>query len=110
MVKTLILDHALVDKRSLDTEVAMTLKMKELFPDLPDEVMMRLIPRLEPVKAENFGNQLPWNRHKKRKLLKAKNIVLHIFSGADHKYWEQKCSSGTTEVLRVDLQGNVPAN
>ena len=80
MVKTLISDHALVDKRSLDTEVAMTLKMKGLFPDLPDEVMMRLIPRLEQVKAEHFGNQLPWNRHKKRKLLKAKNVVLHMLT------------------------------
>ena len=57
VVKTLLVDHALVDKRTLDAEVAMTLKMKELFPDLPDELMMKLIPRLEQVKAEELWHQ-----------------------------------------------------
>ena len=110
VVKTLLVDHALVDKRTLDAEVAMTLKMKELFPDLPDELMMKLIPRLEQVKAENFGTKIPWNRHKRRRLAKAKHIVLHIYAGEDHKFWEQKCSTETTEVLCVDLQGPLPAN
>ena len=108
VVKTLIADHNLVDKRTLDAEVALTRKVKEIFPDLEDEVMMKIVPRLEQVKAENFGELLPWNRHKRRRLLKAKHIVLHIFSGADHEYWEERC--GPTEVLRVDLQGPVPAN
>ena len=110
VVKTLVADHTLVDKRTLDAEVAMTLKMKEIFPDLPDEMMMKLVPWLEQVKAENFGAKLPWNRHKRRRIQKAKNIILHVFSGADHKYWEHQCSSTTTEVLCVDLQGPVPAN
>jgi hypothetical protein len=108
VVKTLMADHNLVDKRTLDAEVALTMKVKEIFPDLEDEVMMKIVPRLEQVKAENFGELLPWNRHKRRRLLKAK--VLHIFSGADHKYWEERCSNGSTEVLCVDLQGPVPAN
>ena len=42
VVKTLMADHDLVDKRTLDAEVAMTLKMKEIFPDLPDELMMKV--------------------------------------------------------------------
>jgi len=34
-VKTLIAEQALVDKSCLDLEVAMTLKMKEIFPNCP---------------------------------------------------------------------------
>lgn len=34
VVKTLLADNALVDKRRLDAEVALTLKMKEIFDDL----------------------------------------------------------------------------
>ena len=34
VVKTLLADNALVDKRRWDAEVALTLKMKEIFPDL----------------------------------------------------------------------------
>lgn len=34
VVKTLVADNALVDKRRLDAEGALTLKMKEIFDDL----------------------------------------------------------------------------
>ena len=54
---------------------------------------MRLVPRLEQVKGENFGNQLP-----------SPHLLLRC------KYSEQQCSNGSTEVLCVDLQGAVPAN
>ena len=46
---------------------------------LPDEVMMRVVPHLEMIKAENFDSKLPWNRHKRRRLRRAK--ALHLFSG-----------------------------
>ena len=40
-------------------EMAVTLKMREAFPNLPDEVMMGLIPYLEQLKAVDFGARLP---------------------------------------------------
>jgi hypothetical protein len=86
VVKTLLADANMVDLNLLNLETAMTVKMKQEFPGLPDHIMMKLIPHLEMVKAEDFGARLPWNRHKRRRLLKAKRIILHIFSGPDSKY------------------------
>ena len=110
VVKTLLADANMVDLNLLNLETAMTVKMKQEFPGLPDHIMMKLIPHLEMVKAEDFGARLPWNRHKRRRLLKAKKIILHIFSGPDSKYWEKQCASADTEILCVDTEGSHPAN
>lgn len=110
IVKALMADESMVDKSTLDLEIAMTLKVKEMFPNLPDDVAMGVIPRLEQVKSENFGARLPWNRHKRRKVQRARNIILHIFSGPDQRFWERQCSTRTTEVLCVDIDGAVPAD
>ena len=100
----------MVDPGRLDAEVAMTLKMREIFPQLPEEILMKLIPRLEQLKAEDFGTKIPWNRHKRRRLQRAKHIVLHLFSGPNQRYWEHQCSAADTEVLCVDIDSSVPAN
>ena len=110
VVKTMLADVGMVDLNMLTLETAMTVKMKKEFPGLPDHIMMKLIPYLEMVKAEDFGARLPWNRHKRRRLLKAKRIILHIFSGPDSSYWEKQCGSADTEVLCVDTEGSHPAN
>ena len=44
--ETLMADHNLVDKRTLDAEVALTMKVKEIFPDLEEEVVMKIVPDL----------------------------------------------------------------
>ena len=110
VVKTMMMDDSLVDKSNLSLDLAMTLKMRQEFPELPDHIMMKLIPHLDVVQTEGFGAKLPWNRHKRRKLDKAKNIILHLFSGADKKYWDKQCSTATTEVLCIDTSGLTPAN
>ena len=110
VVKTLMMDASMVDASRLDSEVAMTLKMKELFPNLPEEILMRLVPRLEQIKADDFGSKIPWNRHKRRRLQRARNIIVHVFSGPNQRYWERQCSTATTEVLCVDTSGAISAN
>jgi len=47
IVKALMADESMVDKSTLDLEIAMTLKVKEMFPNLPDDVAMGVIPRLD---------------------------------------------------------------
>ena len=91
------LDEAMVYKGCLDLEVAMTLKMKEIFPNLPDEVMMGLIPRLEQVRAADFGSKVPWNRHKRRRIQKAKNLIVHIVSGPTSAF-------GSNSALQLPLR------
>ena len=110
MVRTLMNDESQVDQSKLDLEMALTLKLRQHFPDLPDEVMMRVVPYLEMVKAESFQSRLPWNRHKRRRLKKAKHVVIHLFSGPDQTYWDRRCASETTEVLCVDTTCSTPAN
>ena len=110
LIKTLLADKDLVDPQHLTIETAMTAKIKQVFPDLPDEVLMRITPDLELFRTSKLGMYLPWNRRKRRSIERAENIILHIFSGPDHKYWEKKLSSSTTAVLCVDLEGDIKAN
>lgn len=110
MVETFIKNPEDLNPMKLDLELAMTVKLQQLFPGVPEEIMMKLVPRLEAVKSEMFGSMLPWNRHKRRRLQKAKNVVLHVFSGDNPQYWERQLSTANTEVLCVDLQGGCHAN
>ena len=72
--------------------------------------MMGLIPRLQQVRAADFGPKVPWSRHKRRRIQKAKNLILHIFSSPNQRFWEQQCSTASTEVLCVDTDSSVPAS
>ena len=39
-------------------ELALTVKLQQLFPNLLEDIMMKLVPRLEAVKMQNFGSIL----------------------------------------------------
>ena len=69
-------------------ELALTRRMRQVFPDLPDEIMAKLIPQLETLDANQLGSLVPWNRRKRRRLQRAKSIVLHVFAGESHSWWE----------------------
>ena len=81
MVRTLLADETQVDRSRLDLELALTYKLCQHFPNLPDDLMMRIVPHLELVKTEGFESRLPWNRRKHRRLRRAKHVVIHLFSG-----------------------------
>eukprot|EP00435_Cladocopium_sp_Y103_P053777 s587_g17.t1 len=110
MVKTLLTSPEELDKNQMNLELALTARLRQQFPQLPDDVMMRLVPYMEMLQSENMGNKLPWNRRKRRRLQRAKHVVIHVFSGADHSFWDRQCSSSSTEVLCIDLEGANPAN
>ena len=78
LVRTMLVDDSLVDRSQLTVELALTMKLHQLVPQLPDDHMMKVVPSLEIVKTENFESGLPWNRHKRRRLKRAKHIILHI--------------------------------
>ena len=108
--KLLLADPEAVDKSQLNLELALTAKLRELFPALPDEVMMKLVPNLDPLQMEGFGARLPWNRRKRRRLARASNIIVHVFAGENPKFWENQLSTATTEVICVDLLGGCKAD
>ena len=103
-------DESQIDKERLSLELALTAKLRQQFPHLPDEIMMRLVPYLEMVKNEDFGSRLPWNRRQRRRLMRANNAILHLFSGPDEKFWHKKCAGASTEVLCIDTTLSTAAN
>ena len=110
MVRTFLKNPEEVDPTKLDLELALTVKLQHLFPNLPEEIMAKLVPRLESVNMHNFGEKVPWNRRKRRRLSRAKHVILHVFSGDNPQYWERALSTSTTEVLCVDLLDGHRAN
>ena len=88
----------------------MMVKVKEVFPSMPDELAMKLVSDLHVLKGPYMGIQLPWNRRTRKRLMTAKNIVIHMFSGADTQYWERRLANEHTEVLCVDLNATISAN
>ena len=81
----------------LDPETLMFLLVKQEFPDLPDSICRRVVPNMSKVDSE----QLPWNRRQRRKMLRSKRIILHLFSGPDEKTWKTLEDSETI-VICVD--------
>ena len=110
VLKTIFTRPEEVDKSQLDLELALTMKLRQQFPDLLDDIMAKIVPRMEMIKTENFGNKLPWNRRKRRRLKTAKHVVIHLFSGPDQAFWDKQCASTTTEVLCIDTTTSTPAN
>ena len=112
LVKALLESPQSSDLASLQdsTELALTVKLKALFPALPDEILMRIIPDLTSLHQGFDGHLLPWNRRKRRRLDKAKQIVLHLFSGPDTDYWQKTLQRDGVEVLCIDLQAPIAAD
>ena len=111
LIKTLFAQPSMVPMAPpLSTEMALTLKLKHLLQDAPDELLMKVIPDLSDLQQVADGSLLPWNRRKRRRLAQAKQIVLHLFSGPDARYWEKALQQNGVEVLCVDLQAAVAAD
>eukprot|EP00435_Cladocopium_sp_Y103_P025555 s2799_g6.t1 len=81
----------------LDPETLMLVLVKQEFPDLPDSICRRVVPRMDKIDSE----QLPWNRRLRRKMLRSKRIILHLFSGPDVKTWKTM-EDADTMVICVD--------
>ena len=112
MLQRMVLVKALMDQPHLiddkwSAEIALMVKLRNLFPQLPEEIMTKVVPDLTVLHRPDFGEALPWNRHKRRRLQRAKHVVLHVFSGDSQKFWEKKLNSATTETLCVDIVGNI---
>ena len=66
------------------------------YPETPEAVLLDMLPQLE-------VGQLPFNRHKRRRLRKAKRVVVHLYSGGQRWHLPTHCG----EVLEIDLTRGV---
>ena len=95
---------------NMSIEMAMLVKLKEVMPTLPEDLALKLVPDLSVLTDPNVGLNLPWNRRKRKRLMMAKNVIIHMYSGPDASYWERRLSNEHTEVLCVDLEASTPSN
>ena len=95
---------------NMSIEMAMLVKLKEVMPTLPEDLALKLVPDLSELTDPNIGLNLPWNRRKRKRLMMAKNVIIHMYSGPDASYWERRLSNEHTEVLCVDLEASTPSN
>ena len=72
------------------------------YPEVPKEVWTFMKGQGEDWKT--LPGELPWNRHQRRRIEKAKGVILHIFSGAREsmRRWGDLCAGGF-EVLTLDI-------
>ena len=91
-------------------EMALTVKVKEIFPTMPDDLALKLVPDLNVLTDPYAGIQLPWNRRKRRRLMTPKNVIIHMFGGPDTQFWDRRLANEHTEVLCVDLGTTASAN
>ena len=99
IIKTMLTQADQVDKNILDLELALTLRLRKQFPQLPDEIMAKVVPHLQMTQTNTFTSQLPWNRRKRRRLMQAKHIIIHCFSGPDQSYWDKHCGHAKCSAL-----------
>ena len=72
-------------------------ELKELFPEVPHHILERLLP-----KKSWTGEGLPWNRHERRRVRRAKEVVIHLFSGDSKKFWQKELEAESRAVLCID--------
>eukprot|EP00438_Fugacium_kawagutii_P017886 Skav201903 [mRNA] locus=scaffold3992:11450:20578:- [translate_table: standard] len=110
MVKALTADLATLDPKELTMDLAMMVRLRTMFPHLPEEVLTKTVPAYDASMAADLGHRLPWNRRKRRRLQRADNLIVHFYSGACGQFWEKELGSHTTEVLCLDLLAPVPSD
>ena len=71
--------------------------LRALFPEVPLRVLQRV-----PGRMKWQGENLPFNRRQRRKIERAKYVVVHAFCGKDDGYWKQ-LETNEVAVLALDL-------
>ena len=72
-------------------------ELRQLFPEVPISLLQRV-----PGRVAWRGENLPFNRHIRRRLSKAKYVVIHAFSGQDDGRWKS-FETKEVAVLPLDL-------
>ena len=57
-----------------------------------------------------YRDGLPWNRHKRRRVAKARGVVVHLFSGRLSKEWQDWNPGNSIEVLTLDVEPGADQN
>ena len=70
------------------------------FPETPDRIWNYM--RGQDEEDPQMNHDLPWNRHKRRRLLTSKGVIVHLFAGEKAKEWRRNPINGI-EVITLDI-------
>ena len=79
---------------------------KNHYPEIPKEVVEYMKGQFD---GKPPGENLPWNRHVRRRVERAKALVIHLFSGPKDQFWKRDWPEGV-EVLTVDSRADPRQN
>ena len=71
--------------------------LRKLWPEVPDELLARVVPS-----GRWAGDQVPLNRHQRKRLFAADSVVVHLFSGPDQAWWRKGLETGSRAVVCLD--------
>ena len=81
---------------------------KTKFPEVPDQVWDYMTGQGED--PSEYRDGLPWNRHKRRRVAKARGVVVHLFSGRLSREWQDWNPGNGIEVLTLDMEQGADQN
>eukprot|EP00435_Cladocopium_sp_Y103_P055404 s1091_g18.t1 len=84
-------------------EVKRLEELREMFPLVPEHLLVRILPSQKAVGSYKEGD-LPWNRRQRKRLRRAQQVVIHLFSGKDEKFWKKELEDQHRAVLCVDTE------
>ena len=92
------------DVKGVDGRVLRWLQeLKALFPQVPDDLLVRVPPR-----RRGTSEDLPWNRRLRRTFQGADALVMHLFSGPDQSFWKRKMAEHGLTALTLDKSASRP--
>ena len=71
--------------------------LRQLWPEVPDELLARVVPS-----GRWSGEQVPLNRHQRKRLFSSKSVIVHLFSGPDQAWWRKRLETSSRSVLCID--------
>ena len=81
-------------------EEKVTAGLKGLFPEVPDEILEKVVGR-----EDWEATRLPFNRRRRRQIEQAQRVVIHVFAGGDVNKWKVAETKGTIVVCLDLLHG-----
>ena len=71
--------------------------LREMWPEVPDELLARVVPS-----GRWSADQVPLNRHQRRRILSSPSVIVHLFSGPDQSWWRKRLESSARTVVCID--------
>lgn len=71
--------------------------LRKLWPEVPDDLLARVIPS-----GQWSGDQVPLNRHQRKRLMSSSSVIVHLFSGPDQAWWRKRLESNSRAVVCID--------